>query len=196
MQFSIWDYLKERAKKATLAGVAEALEELEDGDSEASHQAAADRLRARLGGQAVRQLPAPESVTTEEPAGMVPVPDGTEAKPPPATVNGRSKAPTPTARSRGFGEGLEPTPPERPALTQTPAPAKKPDPFEERLNGAIPSPAPRATPPAQERRGPSRNGHGPALPEFDPPPRAFEPPAAEPEAPERRKRGRPRKDEA
>ena len=84
-------------------------------------------------------------------------------------------------QGRTFGQGLEPAK----------APAQAPDPFAERLSGPLPSPGPpRGTEP-QERRGPSRNGRldGQAPPLSEPPP------AAKPEAPERRKRGRPRKDE-
>ena len=201
MQFSIWDYLKERARKATLAGVAEALEELEGENSESSHEAGAERLRARLGGQVVKRLEEPENLTTRQPAAPVPV-----REPETGHSNGRATIPPPAQRPR-FNEAFEPTPapPPTPRQIPTQAPTPKTDPFEERLNGPVPkagppqgaaprpvatsqqTPGPKKPSAPVESRDPSRNGHGPALPEFDPPP-------AEQPSPERRKRGRPRKD--
>ena len=164
MAFSIWEYLRERARNATLAGIQDALDIAEDGDFESGQKAAAARLTARLSGQAVVELPEPVIVTTGE--------RGPE--------EGKIHPPLPV-QGRTFGQGLEP------AQAATPAP----DPFAERLNGPLPSTGPpRGTEP-QERRGPSRNGRldgqAPPLPE--------PPSTAKPEAPERRKRGRPRKDE-
>lgn len=160
MAFSIWEYLRERARNATLAGIQDALDIAEDGDFESSQKSAADRLTARLSGQAAEQLPKPVNGTTGQ--------RGAEEAEvhPPLPVQGRA-----------FGQSLEP--------------AKAPDPFEERLNGPLPSPGPPRLSEPQDRRGPSRNGRleGQALSLSDPPP------DSKPEAPERRKRGRPRKDE-
>jgi hypothetical protein len=163
MAFSIWEYLRERARNATLAGIQDALDIAEDGDFESGQKAAADRLTARLSGQALVVLPEPVNVTTGQ--------RGAEeaAIPSPPPVQGRN-----------FGQGLEPK-----------APTQTPDPFADRLSGPLPSPGqPRLAEP-QERRGPSRNGRldGQAPPLSEPPP------APKPESPERRKRGRPRKDE-
>ncbi len=164
MAFSIWEYLRERARNATLAGIQDALDIAEDGDFEGSQKAAAGRLTARLGGQAVHELPEPVIVTTgervAEKAGIHP----------PLPVRGQT-----------FGQGIEPSP----------APARAPDPFEERLSGPLSKPEPERGQEPQERRGPSRNGPLPGPTSLLPEP----PPAAKPEAPERRKRGRPRKDE-
>ena len=48
MAFSIWEYLRERARNATLAGIQDALDIAEDGDFESGQRAAAGRLTARL----------------------------------------------------------------------------------------------------------------------------------------------------
>jgi len=169
MAFSIWEYFRERARNATLAGIQDALDIAEDGDFESRQQAAADRLTARLSGQAVKQLPEPVNIALGEREPE----DGKIPSPPPV-------------RGRTFGQGLEPS--------QAPAQAQGPDPFEERLSGPLPSPESRRGPEPQERRGPSSNGRlsggqPSSRPEFDPPP------VVQPEPPERRKRGRPRKDE-
>jgi hypothetical protein len=177
MAFSIWEYLRERARNATLAGIQDALDIAEDGDFEGAQKAAAHRLTTRLSGQAVVvQLPEPESVTTEQRA-----PEQGKVNPPPPI------------RGRTFGEGLETAQARHQAPAQTPVPGEGPDPFAERLTAALPKPEPARGPEPQDRRGPTRNGRlndpAPALSEFDPPP------AAQPGAPERRKRGRPRKDQ-
>ena len=162
MAFSIWEYLRERARNATLEGIQDALDIAEDGDFEGGQKLAAGRLTARFGGQVVHELPEQVSVTTGERG-----PEDGKIHPPPP-VQGRT-----------FGERLEP------------ADAPAPDPFEERLSGPPPRPeSPRGLEP-QERRGPSRNGPLPGQASLQPEP----PPPAKPEAPERRKRGRPRKDE-
>lgn len=161
MAFSLWEYLRERTRDAVLAGMQDALDIAEDGDFESGQKAAAGRLTARLGGQAVQKLPEPVIVTTGE--------RGAE--------EGRIHVLPPAVQGRTFGQGLEPT--------------QAPDPFEERLSGPPPRPEPERGTEPQERRGPSRNGRldGQALSLSDPPP------DSKPEAPERRKRGRPRKDE-
>lgn len=158
MAFSLWEYLRERTRDAVLAGMQDALDIAEEGDPPGGQRAAADRLTARRSSRALTHFPEPEDATT--------APGGPED----GAVN-----PGPSRPSRNIGEGLEPTQ----ATPQTP------DPFTERLSGAIPPPA------LPDRRGPSRNGRldGQALFLSDPPP------DSKPEAPERRKRGRPRKDE-
>ena len=92
MAFSIWEYLRERARNATLAGIQDALDIAEDGDFESSQKAAAGRLTARLSGQAVVELPEPVIVTTGEPGA-----EEGNIHPPPPAVQGRT-----------FGQGIEP----------------------------------------------------------------------------------------
>ena len=178
MGFSIWEYFRERARNATLAGIQDALDIAEDADFEAGQKAAADRLTARLGGQVVKQLPEPEGVAAG-PRAPEPGASGPEA--------GGATFPPP-ARGRAFGEGLDTAQAGPRAPAPTPDPGGGPDPFAERLAAPLP---PRPEP--QDRRGPARNGRpdgrAPALPESGPSP------AARPETPERRKPGRPRKDQ-
>ncbi len=151
MAFSIWEYLRERARNATLAGIQDALDIAEDGDFEGSQRAAADRLTARLSGQVVHELPEPVIATTGK------------REPEDETIH-----PSLPVQGRTFGQGLEPAK----------APAQAPDPFEERLSGPLPSPGPPRLTEPQERRGPSRNGRldgqAPPLPEPPPKPEAPE----------------------
>jgi hypothetical protein len=61
MPLSIWEYLRQRARDAVLAGFQDALDVAEQGDTEGSQHDAARRLVARLAapraGDEVRQLP-------------------------------------------------------------------------------------------------------------------------------------------
>lgn len=57
MPFSIWDYLRQRTKDAVLAGIQDAMDTVEQGDSNGSQHAAANQLTARLGTPEVNQLP-------------------------------------------------------------------------------------------------------------------------------------------
>lgn len=57
MPFSIWDYLRQRTKDAVLAGIQDAMDAVEQGDSNGSQHAAANQLTARLGTPEVKQLP-------------------------------------------------------------------------------------------------------------------------------------------
>ncbi len=57
MPFSIWDYLRQRTKDAVLAGIQDAMDVVEQGDTNGSQHAAANQLTARLGTPEVKQLP-------------------------------------------------------------------------------------------------------------------------------------------
>lgn len=154
MAFSIWEYLRERARNATLAGIQDALDIAEDADFETSQKAAADRLTARLSGDDPKQLPEPENVTTSGQAAPVTTsPESTKTTGPPPSTNGRK-----------FGDGLE----------AGPAPETTPDPFTERLHEPLPpprgptrngrateepSPPPKSqTPPPRPRGRPRKDG--------------------------------------
>ena len=50
MPFSLWDYLRERTRDAVLAGFQDALDIVEQDDTEASQHATARRLSAKLAG--------------------------------------------------------------------------------------------------------------------------------------------------
>ena len=58
MPFSLWDYLRERTRDAVLAGFQDALDIVEQDDTEASQHATARRLSAKLAGS-LNQLETP-----------------------------------------------------------------------------------------------------------------------------------------
>ena len=57
MPFSIWEYLRERTRNAVLAGIQDAMDVVEQGDTNGSQHAAANQLTARLGTPEAKQLP-------------------------------------------------------------------------------------------------------------------------------------------
>ena len=59
MSLSIWEYLRARTRDAVLAGFNDALDLVEQGDSNGSQHAAATQLVARMKQQAERTLPEP-----------------------------------------------------------------------------------------------------------------------------------------
>lgn len=105
MAFSIWEYLRERTRDAVLAGFQDALDIAEQGDTEGSQHAAANRLRQRL---AVGSLPH-EPDQAEAPSAV-----GTKSLPHPS-MNGQH-----AANGNGAASSIVPeTAPSRPADAST-----------------------------------------------------------------------------
>src|SRR6516165_5497718 len=71
MPLSIWEYLRQRTRDAVLAGIQDALDVAEQGDTEGSQHDAARRLVAKLAasseGDEVRQLPPVAPVARDAP---------------------------------------------------------------------------------------------------------------------------------
>lgn len=59
MAFSIWEYLRARTRDAVLAGINDAMDIAEEGDTNGSQHLAANQLRARLAATEARGLPEP-----------------------------------------------------------------------------------------------------------------------------------------
>ena len=57
MPFSIWEYIRERARDAVLAGIQDALDVAEQGDADGSQHQAARQLGSRLGGSLATKAP-------------------------------------------------------------------------------------------------------------------------------------------
>ena len=57
MPFSIWEYLRQRTRNAVLAGIQDAMDVVEQDDTNGSQHAAANQLTSRLGTPEVKQLP-------------------------------------------------------------------------------------------------------------------------------------------
>lgn len=151
MSLSIWEYLRARTRDAVLAGFNDALDVVEQGDSNGSQHVAATQLMARLNAQDVRSLPEP-SVGSEPSVGPRP---SVNTEP---SANGHAAH----AVSELLGTPTKPTGPapvaRAAAVARPAATAKRPvvfdDELEQRLDAAAaPTPAagPVSTSPAPGR---------------------------------------------
>ena len=167
MNFSIWDYIRQRTRNAVLSGIQDAMDFVEQGDTNGEQHAKAGELASKL--NPPKGLP-----------GVTPESDQTDASPPEAA----QEAPG-AAVNGSTGRTAEPeSPAAQPAAqapkqtspsTTPPAPRPKQDPFDDELerrlqDAAVPPPRP----------SPARPEDGRVLKDADGKPL--------------RKRGRPRKD--
>lgn len=167
VNFSIWDYIRQRTRNAVLSGIQDAMDFVEQGDTNGEQHAKAEELASKLnppkglpGVTATNDLTdaSPQEVT-QEPAG--------------ATVNGSadSKAdPAPPAAQQAAG-----TPKQTASPTKPPTPRPKQDSFDDELERRLHD---AAVPPTHS--SPPRPEDGRVLKDADGKPL--------------RKRGRPRKD--
>ena len=119
MPFSLWDYLRERTRDAVLAGFQDALDIVEQDDTEASQHATARRLSAKLAGS-LNQLETPTVI---------------EATPPPhVSLNGHVAA---NGQHATNGKAAPSPPPQATAPPQSPPAASTfDDEMESRLSRA------------------------------------------------------------
>lgn len=135
MPLSIWQYLRERTRDSVLAGFQDALDIVEQDDTEGSQHDAARRLASRLAGS-VAQVESPSPA-------LKPLPI--------AAMNGQAAASAVTIPPRAAAP-----PPQRPS-----DPSTFDDDLESRLNAAAPQNG-RDTPPAPNRPpGRGRRGRPP-----------------------------------
>jgi hypothetical protein len=112
MSLSIWEYLRARTRDAVLAGFNDALDLVEQGDSNGSQHVAATQLVARMKLQAERTLPEPSDgprpgVHTQPSVGREPSTNGHAAHAV-SELLGQPQQPAATARRPvGFDDELE-----------------------------------------------------------------------------------------
>lgn len=141
MNFSIWDYIRQRTRNAVLSGIQDAMDFVEQGDTNGDQHAKAEQLASKLN--------PPKGLPGVSPANDASPPEAAQ-EPAGATANGAAdrKADPPQAEPQA-AQAAKPNP----APTQSPPQRPKAESFDTELEQRFQDaavPPPQSTPPRSE----------------------------------------------